>query len=197
MASQLNSSEIASLVSKQVARVAEMRDFACNAQRRAYDAALMAEEATDGYHHELRMLAGYRAVMAEREMSVTSVHGHTYPSALRSFQFFHDSSWGNDSTDSVAFAIGNTPITVWVDHMLPECRTSDMLSARFVVCQLCDGDPSRQFSEKPPTLHEMVNERNISDAPPLLETDSPDELLTFLRDLAQRELASCLSAEER
>lgn len=196
MATQLDQSEIASLVAKHVTRVAELRLYALERQDAARHAAQLVSEALDKYRYEERLLAGYRALLAERDVSLTSVHGFTYPSALKAFQFFHDSSWGNDSTDSVAFAIGNTAVTVWIDHMIPECRISDAMETRFAVCRLCDGDPSRQFSEQSPTLREMVNERNLADEPPLLETDDPEVLMAFLREMAEREMAACL-AESR
>lgn len=127
-------------------------------------------------------------------MSRTNVRGLTYPTALQSFQFFHDSSWGNDDTDSVAFAVGTTAITVWIDHEDRECSVADMMDHRFVVCRLCDPDPDRSFSKRPPTLQEMVNERQISDEPPLLETNDPHELLAFLSELARAEFSACLSS---
>lgn len=132
-----------------------------------------------------------------RRHLLTLERGHSYPAELTEFAGFADSSYGNDVTDSVVLAVGDRAITVWVDHADPAERHRDFgwnpelpLSEsnqpprRFVVCALVDGDPDRRHRTAAPTLQELLDEREISDGEPLMETDDPSELIAYLRTLS-------------
>lgn len=144
------------------------------------------ELVTDDHAVEWRRMAGSE-IQCERcgkrqpiSVAHTSVRGHAYPGALRTFEKFTDASWGNDITDSVTLVASGRPLLVWVEHENPAERSTDFgwdpgrpisdsnrPAARFTVCALdpkCDPD-----------------ERQIADEEPLLETDDPDALIAFLR----------------
>jgi hypothetical protein len=112
----------------------------------------------------------------------TFVRDYTFPAALATFDGFADSSYGNDVTDSVVFSISGRLLTVWINHADPAERHREFgwsptlpISAtnqpppRFAVCELVAGS--------------TLDERDIADGEPLLETDDPDALVAYLRTL--------------
>lgn len=131
----------------------------------------------------------------------TSVRRHSYPAELGQFELFADSSWGNDITDSVVLVAGGRALTVWIDHETPSERSADywdpdapisesnMPPRRFIVCALVATLTAAEIATYGAmTVREILDDRQIADAPPLLETDDPDALLAFLRGLSQAEL---------
>jgi hypothetical protein len=117
---------------------------------------------------------------------LTSVRGYPFPAALAEFALFADSSYGNDVTDSVVFVISGRPLTVWIDHADPAERhresgwspnvpvsETNQPPPRFIVCALVECA----------TLQASLDERDIADSDPILETDDPAALLAYLRTL--------------
>jgi hypothetical protein len=123
---------------------------------------------------------------------LTGVRGYPFPAALAEFALFADSSYGNDVTDSVVFAISGRPLTVWIDHADPAERhrefgwspsmpvsATNQPPSRFLVCALV----GNAAPHGPPSLQAVLDARDIADSEPLLETDDPDALIAYLRTL--------------
>lgn len=125
-------------------------------------------------------------------LCTTLVRRFPYPRALSRLPLFYDSSYGNDTCDSVCFAIGEQALTVWIDAVDYADRSVDFWDPdaptttenkpppRFSVCRLVDGGGDWI---RTPTLKDLVDERQIADGPALFETDDPDALIAYLRGL--------------
>lgn len=132
-------------------------------------------------------------------MRLTSARHYEYPAELATFPGFADSSYVNDVTDSVVLSSGQRALTVWIEHPDPAERSqeygwdpesprsqSNKPPSRFVVCALIDGDPAMEYRKQAPTMQDILNEREISDEEPLLETEDPEALIAFLKSLEAR-----------
>lgn len=143
--------------------------------------------------------------------SRTHVRNYSYPTIVETFgQHFYDSSYGNDVTDSITFALGDTGYTVWIDAESPLDRHGDFgfdhdqpispsnrPPSRFAVCrleaptgiytslELADGRQAFPHGGDKPTIRDTLDERNLVDGPPMFETDDPDALVAFLRSQRQ------------
>jgi hypothetical protein len=119
-----------------------------------------------------------------RHFAPTKERGLLYPKEIQKLAvYFHDSSWGNDITDSLEMHFGpNSPyMRVWVDDTIPEERDEWGGS----------GDRKRYSvwatQRKMRDLRDVdnaVDELHSSDAtiPAYFETDSPKELLRWAQE---------------
>lgn len=121
-------------------------------------------------------------------ISKTNVRGFAYPTAIKSLvQHFDDSSYGNDVTDSIVFAIGSECFIVWIDAVDQADRSCEwgwdpeepvskhnQPPPRFAVCRL----------DACASIVETLEERNVASEEAILETDDPDALLAFVRSVS-------------
>lgn len=144
------------------------------------------------FHATLRRGTGHREVNFKVELPpehviwpvpmTTTMHGAMYPTELQQLtRHFRDSSWKNDVTASITFAVGEKPYTVWIQPM----------------------SPLRRFEEGPPALYELTElERNKDDGETLedaldrhqpdyeadtVDFDDPVDLLEYVRSMVGEE----------
>lgn len=124
-------------------------------------------------------------------MSRTSVRGAEYPDAIRSYVYgFRDSSWKNDTVDSITFAIAGVPYTIWINETSLLRWNDESPSEWYSMYRLVTED-----NGEPLEVDDSLDNREIDmDADSLIETNDPAELLRFIADLAQAEDPSVMRA---
>ncbi len=133
------------------------RDHEWRVGRRTFRAALAPEIAT-----------------ANIPMSRTSVRGLSYPTAVTTLDYFSDTSYGNDVTDSVVFAVDDVPYAIWIEPARVLDRSAE---AR-------DSDEGKRFNvwklEQSPdeSIEEALEDRTYADH--VFSTDDPAALVDHL-----------------
>lgn len=133
----------------------------------------------------------YTHGFARIPMAVTSDRRHPYPAALRDRPCFVDTSWGNDVTESVSFALADRAATVWVEHPDPALRSEEWAGDRkpgdsprddFAGCHLdaparymlCASEGPRNLT--PDAYHDHLPTSDVV----LHSTEDPSDLLRFI-----------------
>lgn len=103
-------------------------------------------------------------------MERTKVLGCTYPRVLTTLPYFGDTSWKNDMTDSVVFAIHGRPFKIYIQPARLFARTEDNMP-RYTVFEL--------GSEAGQDLQDALDSADMSSGE-TFETDSTLDLITWL-----------------
>lgn len=113
-------------------------------------------------------------------MARTLVRGCEYPAPIaRYVDGFRDTSWKNDVTDSIAFAIGGVGYIVFINptNLLDWTDQTEWYAMYLLIAE----DDGRKLD-----IDQMLDEHEIDyDADSVLETNDPAELLRVIAELAQ------------
>lgn len=120
----------------------------------------------------------------ESDMALTRVRGLPYPARVATCQHFTDTSWHNDLTDSVSFAIGDDAFTVWVEALDPRERSVDWGWTPTAPMRPSNAPPYRYtvhaLEKQEFSLSESVASHQLVDGEALVETDSAAELIEWV-----------------
>lgn len=104
-------------------------------------------------------------------------HGGSYPEVFRTLDYFRDSSWKNDVSASVTFAIAGKPYSLFFAPARVLSRNDEEEIYRYTLVELNQEDGQ--------DLEDTLDERDIGK--PVLETDDPRELVAWVEQQLEGE----------
>lgn len=124
-------------------------------------------------------------------MARTRVRGAEYPAPIAAYvEGFRDSSYGNDATDSITFAIGDVGYTVWINPTSLLQWADDAPTEWYSMYRLRDTNDGERMS-----IQDMLDARELDwQADSIVETNDPAELLRVIAELKANENPAAMRA---